>query len=169
MSTACLSDGLDELIRKTGFWTTFELRNSPLPSKTFSLSFSTHLGVQTLARSIWKRSQLPDAFLDWPKDYSSIGSTKGTLDWLRNLKKVTANISSTFCMPQGSTDSVCGLSTSSALASHVHLRQHGGPRVNRSRSAAPGNVAAGKLRTNERQTLLFYYRKRGSASYIVRQ
>ena len=30
-ATACLSDGLDELIRKTGFWTTFEFRSSPLP------------------------------------------------------------------------------------------------------------------------------------------
>ena len=58
----------------------------------------------------------------------------------RNLKKVTANISSTFCMLQGSTDSVCGLSTSSALVSHLHLRPHGGLRVNRSRSAAPGNA-----------------------------
>ena len=58
----------------------------------------------------------------------------------RNLKKVTANISSTFCMLQGSTNSVCGLSTSSALVLHVHLRRHGGPRVNRSRSAAPGNA-----------------------------
>ena len=58
----------------------------------------------------------------------------------RNLKKVTANNSSTFCMLQGSTDSVCGLSTCSALVSHVHLRPHGGPRVNQSRSAAPGNA-----------------------------
>ena len=56
----------------------------------------------------------------------------------RSLQKVTANISSTFCTLQGSTDSVCGLSTSSALVSHVHLRPHGDPRVNRSRSAAPG-------------------------------
>ena len=31
MSTACCSDGLDEPIRKTGFWTRFELRSSPLP------------------------------------------------------------------------------------------------------------------------------------------
>ena len=37
----------------------------------------------------------------------------------QNQKKVTANISSTFCMLQGSTDSVCGFSTSSALFSDV--------------------------------------------------
>ena len=35
MSTAGLSDGLDELIRKTGFWTRFELRSSPLPLQNF--------------------------------------------------------------------------------------------------------------------------------------
>ena len=35
---------------------------STTPPKPFLLSFSTHLGDQTLARSIWKRSQLPDAF-----------------------------------------------------------------------------------------------------------
>ena len=39
-----------------------------------------------------------------------------------------------------STDSVCGFSTSSALVSHIHLRPHNGPRVNRSWSAAPGNA-----------------------------
>ena len=68
---------------------------------------------------------------------SSLGNTKGKR--FTKLKKVTANISSTFCMLQGSTDSVYGFSTSSSLVSHVHLRPHGGPRVNRSRSAAPGN------------------------------
>ena len=71
---------------------------------------------------------------------SSFGNTKlRKVNCSQNLKKVTANISSTFYMLQGSTDSVCSLSTSSALVSHVHLRPHGGPRVNRSRSAAPGN------------------------------
>ena len=35
---------------------------STTPPKPFLLSFSTHLGDQTLARSIWKRSQLLDAF-----------------------------------------------------------------------------------------------------------
>ena len=35
---------------------------STTPPKPFLVSFSTHLGDQTLARSIWKRSQLPDAF-----------------------------------------------------------------------------------------------------------
>ena len=40
MSTACCSDGLDEPIRKTGFWTRFELRSSPLPlQRTKTLSF----------------------------------------------------------------------------------------------------------------------------------
>ena len=56
---------------------------------------------------------------------SSFGNTKGKL-----FMKVTANISSTFCMLQGSTDSVCGFSTSSALVSHIHFRPNGGPRVN---------------------------------------
>ena len=68
---------------------------------------------------------------------SSFGNTKGKL--LPKLKKVTVNISSTFCVLQGSRDNVCGFSTSSTLVSHVHLRPHGGPRVNQSRSAAPGN------------------------------
>ena len=36
MSTAYLSDGLDELIRTTGFWTRFELRSSPLPLQNLS-------------------------------------------------------------------------------------------------------------------------------------
>ena len=35
---------------------------STTPPKPFLLSFLTHLGDQTLARSIWKRSQLLDAF-----------------------------------------------------------------------------------------------------------
>ena len=63
MATACCSDGLDEPIRKTGFWTRFWTPQfSTTPPKPFLLSFSTHLGDQTLARSIWKRSQLLDAF-----------------------------------------------------------------------------------------------------------
>ena len=41
------------------FWTP---QFSTTPPKPFLLSFSTHLGDQTLARSIWKRSQLLDAF-----------------------------------------------------------------------------------------------------------
>ena len=39
---------------------------STTPPKPFLLSFSTHLGDQTLARSIWKRKS---QFSNWPKDY----------------------------------------------------------------------------------------------------
>ena len=38
---------------------------STTPPKPFLLSFSTHLGDQTLARSIWKRKS---QFSNWPKD-----------------------------------------------------------------------------------------------------
>ena len=44
---------------------------STTPPKLFLLSFSTHLGDQTLARSIWKRKS---QFSNWPKDYRSLTS-----------------------------------------------------------------------------------------------
>ena len=61
---------------------------------------------------------------DWCSPALLLPSVTRKVNCSRSLKKVTANISSTFsgfCTLQGSTDSVCGLSTSSALVSHVHL------------------------------------------------
>ena len=70
---------------------------------------------------------------------SSFGNTKGKL-FTKFKKSNGEHLFDLLHRLQGSTDSVCGLSTSSALVSHVHLRPHGGPHINRSRSAAPGNA-----------------------------
>ena len=77
---------------------------------------------------------------DWCSPASLLPLVTRKVNCSRSLKNWRrTSISSTFCALRGSTWSVCGLSTSSALVSHVHIRPHGGPRVNRSRSAAPGN------------------------------
>ena len=51
---------------------------STTPPKPFLLSFSTHLGDQTLARSIWKRSQLLDAFFRLAQGLNKLGSSCST-------------------------------------------------------------------------------------------
>ena len=68
---------------------------STTPPKPFLLSFSTHLGDQTLARSIWKRSQLLDAFFRLAQglldlSYYSSGVWRHALSsWTFCLKQLT--------------------------------------------------------------------------------
>ena len=80
---------------------------STTPPKPFLLSFSTHLGDQTLARSIWKRSQLLDAFLRlaqgltlWPYERGSVSTVVCHLFVVRVLKR-SAVCSKAFCVVSG--------------------------------------------------------------------
>ena len=64
---------------------------STTPPKPFLLSFSTHLGDQTLARSIWKRKS---QFSNWPKDYLSRSGRREDSEDVRSWwwqKPITTN------------------------------------------------------------------------------